>query len=225
MIRFVFLFSLLMVSWSAQIGVGNAEPTTSTASRSCLHQGKRYLSGALFLAKDGCNRCLCNRGQILCSQNPCPHCVVAGRTYKHGESLPQRDGCNTCRCHRGVLYCTNHLCNWNCRVGQITWRHQQKVPSKRDTEQCRCIRGRVHCVTKPRPTLRWPQRFRVTPLNKCANFYYKICKKDQDCRPGYQCTQHSTDCRSSVCFCDPKTGAIGGCTMDCLRDFGICSKP
>lgn len=38
---------------------------------SCVYEGKTYSNGDSFPDKDGCNKCVCNNGQVLCTEKAC----------------------------------------------------------------------------------------------------------------------------------------------------------
>lgn len=38
---------------------------------SCVYEGVAYKNGDSFPAKDGCNKCVCNAGQVLCTEKAC----------------------------------------------------------------------------------------------------------------------------------------------------------
>lgn len=188
---------------------------------SCIVGKKRYAHNTTFNAQDPCNQCTCYKGRIYCTKNNCKACRYSGRNYTNGATFRAADSCNRCLCRKGQVYCTSRKCIKSCRYFGKRYRHGQvfSVPGK----TCRCKQGMVRCTPKL-PTIQIPPRLTPVGPNKCANFYYKICKKTKDCKAGYRCTNFSNGCRSSICFCNKKTGKIGGCTMDCLRGYGVCTR-
>ena len=58
----------------------------------------------------------------------------------------------------------------------------------------------------------------------CAQWYYKLCNADADCKDGYKCDDIREDgCRPSICRCFPSTG-WHLCSTDC-KTGGICISP
>ncbi|TNE45148.1 MAG: hypothetical protein EP343_28165 [Deltaproteobacteria bacterium] len=191
----------------------------------CRYKGRVYAAGKTFPAGDQCNRCYCYKGAVHCTKRSCAICFRSSRAYQEGQSYPVYDGCNRCVCHRGQFYCSQKSCKRGCRVGKMLYKHNQTFRSS--FKVCTCRNGKVSCKVRKPVFLRPPQRVKPSkrPSDEaCKNFYYKLCKKDMDCKAGYQCKDRSMDCRASICFCDKKTGKIGGCTLDCLRGYGICKK-
>lgn len=202
---------------------------TKRACPSCKYNGKTYPSNTTFPSKDKCNQCLCLKGLVHCTKRTCTVCFHRKRAYQEGQSYAVFDGCNRCVCHKGQFFCSNKTCTRPCRVGKMVYKHKQNFSSKDGLRSCTCNNGRVSCKMR-KPVFRTPPRIVKPPkaaapgTNLCKDFYYKLCKKNSDCKAGYTCKDRSLDCRASICFCDKKTGKIGGCTLDCLRGFGFCKK-
>ncbi|XP_062512712.1 uncharacterized protein LOC134188563 [Corticium candelabrum] len=119
--------------------------------QSCVYGGKTYQHNDSFPASDGCNRCGCSNGRVLCTLIACPttQCAYYGKFYQDGDNFTDFNGCNTCLCTAGVVACTEKLCNniTTCQLGNMTYKVGETFLTNDGCHTCKCPpSGYVSCL-------------------------------------------------------------------------------
>lgn len=78
----------------------------------CVYGGHVIPHGQTVLAVDGCNKCSCFDGQLVCTAMACDEgCLYDERRYPTGATFEASDGCNSCMClYHGKVACTDYQC-------------------------------------------------------------------------------------------------------------------
>ncbi|XP_070611087.1 kielin/chordin-like protein [Erythrolamprus reginae] len=103
--------------------------------QACELDGRPVEPGQVATSADGCQRCSCSEGKLLCSRIPCPpldcsnpeevpgeccpQCQGCGNgtaRHEHGaEWTPPTDPCLRCKCQEGKAICKRRQCASLCR--------------------------------------------------------------------------------------------------------------
>lgn len=77
-----------------------------------VDSNKVYKEGDIVKAKDGCNKCMCSKGEMMCTKMHCPpaKCRYKNGLYDDGYHLVLLNGCKRCVCQQNVWNCTSHPC-------------------------------------------------------------------------------------------------------------------
>ncbi|XP_062573994.1 kielin/chordin-like protein [Saccostrea cucullata] len=117
----------------------------------CKYNGIKYEETSVFPSKDGCNECVCDRGQVQCTKRKCLSCLYNGIWYTPQYNFRAADDCNICRClPTGKVECTQETC-------------------KRKGKRCDLPLERGSCRA------RLPRWYYNVKLGKCEMFEYSGC--------------------------------------------------
>ncbi|XP_070804020.1 kielin/chordin-like protein [Pituophis catenifer annectens] len=103
--------------------------------QACELDGRPVQPGQEATSADGCQRCSCSDGKLLCSQIPCPEldcsnpekvpgeccprcqgCANGTARHEHGEEwTPPTEPCLRCKCQEGNAICQRRQCASLCR--------------------------------------------------------------------------------------------------------------
>lgn len=70
----IFLLGILLgfnLKSNQSTQINQKPPDLKPSSGSCQYNGKNYQTGERFKAKDGCNSCTCNNGNVACTLMGC----------------------------------------------------------------------------------------------------------------------------------------------------------
>ncbi len=90
---------------------GQISCTAMACVPTCEFAGHTLLHGEQVPDPDGCGTCICQEGEMSCSDTACPQCEAGGQHYDVGDTFPGEDGCSTCTCmDDGSVQCTAAAC-------------------------------------------------------------------------------------------------------------------
>lgn len=156
----------------------------------CIYGGARRPNNSTFRSKDGCNKCICRNGSVLCTKRVCPTatatttmktttgCTYNGMFYRNNSTFTAKDGCNKCFCRQGHILCTLMGClPKGCMYAGARHPNNSTFRSSDGCNRCNCINGTVICTKKVCPT----SAVTVTPYSKnpCQNH---TCQRGGVCK-------------------------------------------
>ncbi|XP_062616875.1 WAP four-disulfide core domain protein 8-like [Saccostrea cucullata] len=157
----------------------------------CKYNGIKYEETSVFPSKDGCNECVCDRGQVQCTQRKCLSCLYNGIWYTPQYNFRAADDCNICRClPTGKVECTQETCKRkDCAYNGQRYIVGQTFPKGDNCNTCFCHNKGIRCseiscdrkrcdlpLERGSCRARLPRWYYNVKLGKCEMFEYSGCE-------------------------------------------------